>query len=87
MFVNTTTSGDGDDESGVSGVNGGVRDVRMTRDDACDGECGRVDMSVAASGASMAASVEVYGEVSGAKCDLNASGGYDSETCDAKNTL
>ena len=52
----------------------------MTRGDVCDGGCGRVDMSVAASGASMAASDEVHGEVSGATCDLNANSGYEPMT-------
>ena len=42
----------------------------------------RVDVNVAASDVNVTAYTELHGMASGAKCDLNAHGGYDSGTCD-----
>ena len=80
--MNTRTSGDDDDDSDISGIGGGVSDMRMVSGDMSDSACERVDMNVAASGVNVAAYTELHGVASGAKCDLNAYGGYDSGTCD-----
>ena len=80
--MNTKTSGDDGADSDISGVCGEVSDVRVLSGDVSDSDYERVGMSVAASGANMAAHAEVCGEESDARCDLNACGGYDSGTCD-----
>ena len=57
-------------------------DMRLVSGDMSGSACERVDVNVAASDVNVVAYTELHGMASGAKCDLNAHGGYDSGTYD-----
>ena len=71
MFLNTRTSGDDGDDSDISGVYGGVSDVRVVSGNVSGSGRECVELNVEANGADGVTHAEVRDEESDAKCDLN----------------